>query len=73
MTINEEAGATNLDREQGGGRTDECLLNAVRSGDQAAFAELYNRYFPAADKFARRLLGSAQGADGLVSESFAKC
>jgi RNA polymerase sigma factor (sigma-70 family) len=53
-------------------RTDDRLADAVRQGDREAFADLYRRYFPVAYRFACRLLGSAQGADDLVSESFAK-
>ena len=53
-------------------RTDDRLADAVRRGDREAFAQLYRRYSPVAYRFACRLLGSAQDADDLVSESFAK-
>jgi RNA polymerase sigma factor (sigma-70 family) len=61
-----------VDREPGGDRTDDILADAVRDGDREAFAELYVRYSVIAYRFACRLLGSAQGADDVVSESFAK-
>jgi RNA polymerase sigma factor (sigma-70 family) len=53
-------------------RTDERLVEAVRNGDREAFAALYRRYSPLAFRFACRLLGSAQNAEDLVSEAFAK-
>lgn len=61
-----------VDRESGGDRTDDSLADAVRNGDRAAFADLYIRYAAVAHRFACRLLGTTQGADDVVSESFAK-
>jgi RNA polymerase sigma factor (sigma-70 family) len=61
-----------VDRESDGDRTDDRLAEAVRNGDRDAFAELYVRYSSVAYRFVCRLLGSAQGADDVVSESFAK-
>jgi RNA polymerase sigma factor (sigma-70 family) len=61
-----------VDRESGGDRTDDSLADAVRDGDREAFGDLYVRYSPVAHRFACRLLGSVQGADDVVSESFAK-
>ncbi|HYS40218.1 MAG TPA: sigma-70 family RNA polymerase sigma factor [Pseudonocardiaceae bacterium] len=61
-----------VDRESGGDRTDDILADAVRNGDREAFGDLYVRYSLVAHRFACRLLGSAQGADDVVSESFAK-
>lgn len=53
-------------------RPDEQLVVAVRQGDRAAFAELYVRYAQVAYQFACRLLGTAEGAEDVVSEAFAK-
>ena len=54
------------------GVADERLVQAVREGDRSAFADLYMRYSAIAHRFACRLLGSADGAEDLVSEAFAK-
>jgi RNA polymerase sigma factor (sigma-70 family) len=51
---------------------DERLVEAVREGDRSAFADLYVRYSAIAHRFACRLLGTADGAEDLVSEAFAK-
>jgi RNA polymerase sigma factor (sigma-70 family) len=61
-----------VDRESSGDRADDSLADAVRNGDREAFADLYVRYSAVAHRFACRLLGSTQGADDIVSESFAK-
>ncbi|WP_186762860.1 sigma-70 family RNA polymerase sigma factor [Lentzea tibetensis] len=48
------------------------LVEAMRSGNQEAFSELYRRNFAAARGLACKLLGTAQGADDLVAEAFVK-
>jgi RNA polymerase sigma factor (sigma-70 family) len=51
---------------------DALLLDAVSRGDRRAFGELYRLHYDCAHGLARTLLGSAQDADDLVAESFAK-
>ncbi len=50
------------------GRTDAELLAALRGGDKHAYAALWERHAPAAQRYALRL--SPARADDLVSESF---
>ena len=50
---------------------DAALLERARAGDSDAFGELYTREVDAARRLARILVGE-QGADELVSESFAR-
>lgn len=50
--------------------TDEELLDLTRSGDRAAYGELYARHEAAGRRFARRLAGP--GADDVVAEAFTK-
>jgi RNA polymerase sigma factor (sigma-70 family) len=50
---------------------DDDLLRRVRSGDAAAYAEIYRRYEREARRFARSLV-SADAVDDVVAESFAK-
>lgn len=52
-------------------RTDEELLQAVRSGADWAYAELYRRYEGEVRRFARTLV-APDDVDELTSESFAK-
>lgn len=51
--------------------SDEDLLLLVRSGDPAAFGELYRRYEHEARRFARSLV-SRDDVDDVVAESFTK-
>lgn len=51
---------------------DEWLIKAVRSGNIAAYGELYLRHVGAAYNLARQLARSAIEADDLVSEAFSK-
>lgn len=51
---------------------DEWLIKAVRSGNIAAYGELYVRHVGAAYNLARQLARSASEADDLVSEAFSK-
>jgi RNA polymerase sigma-70 factor (ECF subfamily) len=48
-------------------RTDEDLLRAMIAGDNAAFVELYGRFHPKLERYARRQLGTSDPA-GHVSE-----
>ena len=50
---------------------DAALLERARAGDSDAFGELYEREVGAARRLARILVGE-QGAEELVSESFAR-
>ena len=50
------------------GRTDAELLTALRGGDKRAYAALWERHSPAAQRYAHRLAPTR--ADDLVSESF---
>ncbi len=54
-----------------GDNADAALLERVRAGDSDAYGELYSREVEAARRLARILVGE-QGADELVSESFAR-
>ncbi|MFD6700735.1 MULTISPECIES: RNA polymerase sigma factor [unclassified Microbacterium] len=49
-------------------RTDAELLRALRDGDKRAYAALWERHSPAAQRYAQRLTSAR--ADDLVSESF---
>jgi RNA polymerase sigma factor (sigma-70 family) len=48
------------------------LVADVRAGDLTAFGALYRRHAPAAERFVRRLMGTAQDAEDVVAEAFAK-
>lgn len=52
--------------------TDGELLAEVRLGGDEAFAELYRRHAPMARAVARRLVRSANDADDLAAEAFAR-
>ena len=54
-----------------GDDADVALLERARAGDSDAFGELYSRELDAARRLARILVGE-QGAEELVSESFAR-
>ncbi|MFB9570569.1 sigma-70 family RNA polymerase sigma factor, partial [Saccharopolyspora hordei] len=54
------------------GPSDGELLEEVRNGSSAAYAELYERHVGAAYTMARQVARSAAEADDLVSEAFAK-
>ena len=51
--------------------TDAELIAAVRTGDRAAYAQLYERHEPAARRMARQLSRSPHDVDDLVAEAFA--
>ncbi|HEX2577860.1 MAG TPA: sigma-70 family RNA polymerase sigma factor [Aquihabitans sp.] len=51
---------------------DDQLIDLVRSGDEAAYGELYRRHQSAVHRFAQRLTGSRSAADDVVSEAFTK-
>lgn len=55
---------------QGRGALDEALLERVRGGDQAAFAELVGVYFNAVYRTAWRTLGGGDGAEDVAQEAF---
>lgn len=52
--------------------TDTDLLHAVRAGDTAAYATLYERHRPATRQLAFRLATDPADADDLVAEAFTK-
>ncbi|MGW5648368.1 sigma-70 family RNA polymerase sigma factor [Saccharopolyspora sp. NPDC003752] len=54
------------------GPSDTELLEEVRSGSSAAYAQLYERHVGAAYNMARQVAKSPAEADDLVSEAFAK-
>jgi RNA polymerase sigma-70 factor (ECF subfamily) len=49
---------------------DDDLVRRVRSGDEAAFRELFARYAPLAHGLAHRLVRHAQLAEEIVQETF---
>ncbi len=51
---------------------DAELIAAVRAGDRAAYAQLYERHEPAARRMARQLSPSPHDVDDLVAEAFAR-
>ena len=54
------------------GCSDAELIAAVRAGDRAAFAQLYERHEGAARRMARQLSASPHDVDDLVAEAFAR-
>src|SRR3954452_24031210 len=52
--------------------TDTDLLHAVRAGDTAAYATLYERHRPATRQLAHSLADDPADADDLVAEAFTK-
>jgi len=52
--------------------TDQALLNLLQQGDEAAFAELYERFRPQVRRFALRITKSAQAADEIVQNVLLK-
>lgn len=52
-----------------GAASDTILIHAARSGDSRAFGALWNRHYPAALRYATRLVNRADSED-LVSEAF---
>ena len=55
-----------------GGCADAELIAAVRAGDRAAYAQLYERHEAAARRTARQLSASPHDVDDLVAEAFAR-
>lgn len=51
-------------------RTDEELMAAYAAGEQAAFAELFERYAPRLLRMMRRRVSLAEDADDLVQQTF---
>ncbi|MEP7215899.1 MAG: RNA polymerase sigma factor, partial [Anaerolineaceae bacterium] len=51
---------------------DTALVELAKSGDQAAFAVLYNRYFDPVYDFAMRMTRSRDGAEEIVRDTFLK-
>jgi RNA polymerase sigma factor (sigma-70 family) len=58
--------------EDPSGCTDAELIAAVRAGDRAAYAQLYERHERAARRMARQLSASPHDVDDLVAEAFAR-
>src|SRR4051794_33955277 len=52
--------------------TDAELLDAVRSGDSAAYGQLYTRHMAAAQSLAHQLVRGPTDADDVVAEAFAR-
>ena len=50
--------------------SDAKLVSAIRSGDQDAMAQLYERYSPIVYAVARRVLGDAAAAEDILQEVF---
>ncbi len=57
-------------RVQGGGATDDQLMEALEAGDQGAFETLYERYRSVVFSFLARLVGDAQTGEDLLQETF---
>lgn len=49
---------------------DRALVERVTAGDQAAFAEIYNAYFPRVYAFTVKRVGDAAEAEDLTQETF---
>ena len=50
--------------------TDTMLVSAIRSGDEQAMAQLYDRYSPIVYSVALRVLGDTAGAEDVLQEVF---
>ena len=50
--------------------TDAMLVSAIRSGDEQAMAQLYERYSPIVYSVALRVLGDTAGAEDILQEVF---
>jgi RNA polymerase sigma-70 factor (ECF subfamily) len=50
--------------------SDAILVSSIRSGDQDAMAQLYERYSPIVYAVARRVLGDASAAEDILQEVF---
>jgi RNA polymerase sigma factor (sigma-70 family) len=50
--------------------TDADLVAAIRAGDDRAFEELYQRYFPRISSFVCRMLHDAAGCEDVAQEAF---
>jgi len=50
--------------------SDDELIGRVRSGDEAAMAELYDRHSPVVYGVAMRVLGNAEAAEDVLQEVF---
>ena len=53
-----------------GGAADPVLISALRSGDETAMAELYDRYSPIVYSVALRVLGDTAAAEDILQEVF---
>jgi RNA polymerase sigma-70 factor, ECF subfamily len=53
-----------------GGAADHVLISALRSGDENAMAELYDRYSPIVYSVALRVLGDTAAAEDILQEVF---
>lgn len=63
--IQNQSQQTESDRER-----DRALVERVIAGDQAAFAEIYNSYFPRVFAFTIKRVGDAAEAEDLTQETF---
>ena len=59
-----------LDRATRGAIADEILVQRVRAGDQDAFREIYERYFPRVFHFVARRMRNRADAEETVQEVF---
>lgn len=50
--------------------TDAMLVSAIRSGDEQAMAQLYERYSPIVYSVALRVLGNTAAAEDILQEVF---
>ena len=48
------------------------LLDGLKAGDEAAFEQLFHRYYPALCVYAKRLLGDADEAKEVVQDTFVR-
>lgn len=55
-----------------GTHTDEELLLLLRSGDEAAFALVFNHFYPALCYFSQKITGDRQAAEEITEDTFMK-
>lgn len=72
LNINLQTKALSFDIESSGTRTDESLVRAVLDGEEAAFAELFERYSLAVMRVVARFFQDRALIEEMVQQSFTK-